>query len=73
MKRAATTIAMANDGTTYVMVNGITGKMGHAIADSVTNREGFTLVPHAFAVAIPAEKKLTFGDVVVDVIIVCMF
>ena len=64
------TIAMAasgaNDGTTYVMVNGITGKMGHAIADSVTNREGFTLVPHAFAVAIPAEKKLTFGDVVVD-------
>lgn len=68
-KRAATTIAMAsgaNDGTTYVMVNGITGKMGHAIADSVTNREGFTLVPHAFAVAIPAEKKLTFGDVVVD-------
>jgi len=35
-------------------------------ADSVTNREGFTLVPHPFAVAIPAEKKLTFGDVVGD-------
>ena len=67
-KRAATT-AMASgtkDGTTYVMINGITGKMGHAIANSVIKREGFILVPHAFAVAIPAEKKLTFGDVVID-------
>ena len=54
---------------TYVMINGITGKMGQAIAQSVTNRKGFTLCPHAF---IPKDiqrntnTKLQFGDVLVN-------
>ena len=61
----ASTTASSAEGTTYVMINGLTGKMGHAIASAVTNRKGFELVPHAFVVITP-ESPLKFGDVAVD-------
>ena len=41
--------ARANDGgdVVTVMVNGVSGKMGHATACAVVRREGFELAPYA--------------------------
>ena len=48
--RARVALARASSGgesVTYVMVNGVSGKMGGATARAVTNRAGFVLVPVA--------------------------
>ena len=41
------TRASADGATTRVMVNGVSGKMGHATACGVVERAGFELVPYA--------------------------